>query len=131
MKAFPAALVIRALPPAECPGGLQRYVLMEDFTFCSEAFSWITAPAGMTTDFASVPRLVWAYLSPEDPCILFGSIIHDYLYQVGGKRVGRTFTRAEADRILHEAMLVCGARPRQAAVVHLALRLFGARNFKG
>ncbi len=128
--AFPVSLVIRALPPEACPGGRQLYALERDFIFQSVAFGSITAPAGLLTDFASVPRLVWAYLSPEDPCILYGSIIHDYLYQRGGRLPLRRLTRAEADAVLREAMLDCGARPAQAAIVHAALRLFGGRNFR-
>ena len=130
MNAFPSHLVIRALSPEECPSGRQLYKLEQDFAYNSEAFGTITVPAGLVTDFASVPRLVWSYLSPEDPCILYGSIVHDFLYQRGGRLPLRAFTRAEADALLREAMLDCGARPTQAAVVHAALRLFGASNFK-
>lgn len=127
---FPAQLMIRAVPPEDCRGNRQEYVLERDFAYYSKAFGAITAPAGMSTDFASVPRLVWAYLSPEDPCILYGSIIHDFLYQSGGRLPLRRFTRAEADEVLREAMTASGARPAQSFVVHRALRLFGAANFK-
>lgn len=128
---FPFPLVVRALPPEQCAGNRQRYELERDFLYLSPAFGTFTAPAGMLTDFASVPRLVWSYLSPEDPCILYGSIIHDLLYQRGGRLEHRTYTRAECDAVLREAMLACRARPTQAAVVHRVLRLFGERkNFK-
>lgn len=131
MNPFPAPLIIRALPPAACDDGRrQQYVLEQDFAFLSTAFGPITAPAGMLTDFASVPRLVWTYLSPEDPCILYGSIIHDWLYQQGGRLPLRRLTRAECDAVLREAMLASGARPTQAAVVYRVLRLFGAGNFR-
>ncbi len=122
---FPAQLVIRALPPVACDGGSQQYVLEQDFAYQSRAFGAITAPAGLLTDFASVPRLVWSYLSPEDPCILYGSIIHDWLYQQGGKLPLRRLTRAECDSVLREAMIASGARPAQAALVHFTLWLFG------
>jgi hypothetical protein len=129
VKSFPAPLVIRAVPPDQIVRGQQQYVLEQDFAYLSPAFGPITAPAGMRTDFASVPRLVWTYLSPEDPCILYGSIIHDYLYQHGGRLPLRRLARAECDAVLHEAMLASGARPTQAVVVHLVLRLFGSSNF--
>lgn len=121
---FPTELHIRAVPAKVCRGK-QLYVLERDFAYESQAFGPITAPAGMETDFASVPRLVWTYLSPEDPCILYGSIIHDYLYQCGGRLPLRTLSRADADEVLREAMLVCGARSTQAAVVYRVLRMFG------
>jgi hypothetical protein len=129
-SAFPAPLVIRALPPEGCDGGRQQYVLDRDFAYNSPAFGPIVAPAGLVTDFASVPRLVWTYLSPEDPCILYGSIVHDWLYQQGGRLPMRRLSRAECDAVLREAMLICGARQRQAAIVHRALSWFGAPNFK-
>lgn len=126
---FPSPLVIRAWAPEACQGK-QIYTLEQDFAYLSPAFGPITVPAGLRTDFASVPRLVWSYLSPEDPCILYGSIVHDFLYQQGGRLPLKRLNRAEADEILREAMLASGARSTQAAVVYRALRLFGASNFK-
>ncbi len=131
--AFPVSLVIRALPPEGCGGSRQRYELERDFVFRSKAFGTLTVPAGLLTDFASVPRLVWTYLSPEDPCILFASIVHDWLYSVRGHLPLRRLTRAECDAILHEAMLVCGARRRQAWLAHRAhraVRLFGGSRWQ-
>lgn len=127
---FPSEPVLRAVPPRVCDGK-QQYVLVEDFTYQSAAFGPIVAPAGMFTDFASVPRLVWSYLSPEDPCILYGSLIHDFLYKTGGRLPLRTLTRAESDEVLREAMLACGARITQAAVVYRCLRMFGGAHWKG
>lgn len=127
--AFPDALRIRAYPPDKCEGA-QLYLVESDFVYHSKAFGPVVAPSGMDTDFASVPRLVWSYLSPEDPCILYGSIIHDHLYQRGGRSRDRVFSRAEADELLREAMIVCGARHSQAAVVYRVLRLFGGKNWK-
>jgi hypothetical protein len=122
---FPVEPILRAVNPRACDGGKQQYVLERDFSYDSSAFGRITAPEGMQTDFASVPRVIWSYLSPEDPCILWGSLIHDYLYAVGGQLALRRLTRAECDSVLREAMLVCGARSTQAAVVYRCLRAFG------
>lgn len=126
---FPTEPVLRAINPHAC-GGKQRYVLVEDFHYDSPAFGPIVVPAGTQTDFASVPRIVWSYLSPEDPVILFGSLVHDYLYSVNGRLPLRTLTRAEADEILREAMLACGARKTQAWLVHRAVRIGGASHWK-
>jgi hypothetical protein len=126
---FPVEPVLRAVNPNVCDGR-QQYVLVEDFPYQSAAFGAIVAPTGMTTDFASVPRIVWSYLSPEDPVILFGSLIHDYLYSVLGRLPLRTLTRSECDSVLREAMLACGARATQAAVVHRVVRLFGGSHWK-
>lgn len=128
-SAFASEPVLRAAHPSACRGK-QQYMLVEDFHYTSSAFGPITAPAGMVTDFASVPRLVWTYLSPEDPCILFGSLIHDFLYAVNGRLALRTLTRAECDEVLREAMLASGARSTQAAVVYRCLRMFGGGHWK-
>lgn len=126
---FPCEPVLRALHPKVCKGK-QQYVLVEDFYYHSAAFGPITAPAGSPTDFASIPRIVWTYLSPEDPAILFASIIHDHIYSRRGKLPLRTLTRAECDEVLREAMVACGARKSQAAVAYRAVRMFGGSHWK-
>jgi hypothetical protein len=78
----------------------------------------ITAPAGMVTDFASVPRAPLAYM-------LFGdraseaSVIHDYLY--GSHLV----PRAMADAVLREASAVTGVSWFARNSMWLGVRAFG------
>ncbi len=126
---FPSEPILRAVNPHACRGK-QLYVLERDFSYESPVFGLITAPAGMATDFASVPRIVWSYLSPEDPAVLFASLIHDHLYGVFGRLPTRRLTRAECDAVFREAMLACGARSTQAAIAHRAVRLFGGSHWK-
>ena len=40
----------------------------------------ITAPSGLETNLASIPRPLWALISPTD--LARSSVIHDYLYGV-------------------------------------------------
>jgi len=134
--AFPADLVIRAIPPARLQSlesGRQLYEVREAFRYASPAFGEIEVPAGFVTDFASIPRAVWSYLSPEDPVILYPSVIHDFLYTKppGGGAFGRAISRADADAVLREAMLASGARSTQAWVVFRSVRLFGGSHWKG
>lgn len=129
---FPARAQLEALFPWELGDDQprQRYSLLTPFTFVSAQWGTITAPAGMTTDFASIPRFAWRYIDPEDPCILMPSIIHDHLYTVQGALAdGRTLTRAECDGVLLDAMALCGARWDQRQAVRLTLSLFGASHF--
>lgn len=121
--------VLRAVNPLVC-GKTQQYILEQDFAYDSPAFGRITAPAGMATDFASIPRVAWTWLSPEDPGVLFASLIHDYLYGVFGVLPTRTLTRAECDAVLREAMEACGASATQAEVVYRAVRMFGSSHWK-
>jgi hypothetical protein len=77
-----------------------------------------TAPAGMVTDFASVPRAPLAYM-------LFGdraseaSVIHDFLY--GSHLV----PRAMADAVLREASAVTGVSWLTRQAMWLGVRAFG------
>lgn len=129
MTSFPQEPILRVVHPKACRGK-QMYVLERDFAYQSRAFGAIVAPAGMATDFASIPRLAYTYISPESPQILWASVIHDYLYGVLGQLPLRRLTRAECDAVLREAMLECGARPTQAWLVYQAVRLGGGSHWK-
>lgn len=124
---------LRAFTPCqirEFKSPVQLYRMLSDLTCVIPNFGRITVPAGFVTDFASIPRIAWTWLSPEDPVVLFPSIIHDFLYSVRGDLSGRTLTRAECDEILRMAMLACGARRSQAWVVHQAVRFGGESRWK-
>lgn len=80
-----------------------RYYLGEKY-----AEQWVFIPAGMLTDLASIPRIVWNVLPPSGK---YGAaaIVHDRLCNtlqitVAGKQT--EITRARADAILGEAMEV-------------------------
>lgn len=134
MSRFLTQLHLLALPPAllkvrgvDC----QIYVVTSELRYESAAFGVLIVPAGMETDFASVPRIAWAYLDPEDPAILYASVVHDYLYGINGNVGGRPpLTRGECDGVLREAMLASGARRSQAAVVWAAVRSFGGSHWQ-
>lgn len=78
----------------------------------------ITAPAGFETDYASVPRLPFAYM-------LFGGVakkaatLHDYLYRTG------LVSRADADATFREAMLVSDVSGWRAWAMYGGVRAFG------
>lgn len=132
---FFGALDLRAFTPAEVrarKSEVQLYRLLTDFTVVVPEVGRITVPAGFVTDFASIPRLVWAWLSPEDPVVLFPSIVHDYLYSIKGEIEGSpAISRERADQVLRDAMIACGARSSQAWVVYHAVRVGGASNWNG
>jgi hypothetical protein len=131
---FFGPLNLQALAPAEVragKSGAQLYRLLTDFTCVVPDIGPITVPAGFVTDFASIPRIAWTWLSPEDPVVLFPSIVHDYLYDRSGKVMAdRVLSRAECDEVLRVAMLACQARSSQAWVVYQAVRLGGASHWK-
>lgn len=91
----------------------------------------IVAPAGFITDFASVPRIVLAYL-------LFGgkgrraAVIHDWLYSgalvlVRGEL--RALTREECDAVFKEALQATGYSAFTVWSMHQGVRIGGAARF--
>ena len=80
---------------------------------------------GFTTDFASIPRLLWNILPPAG---LYGkaAVIHDCLYRTKGLA-----TRAEADRVLLEAMGVSGVGRLTRWTIYLGVRVGGSMSYKG
>lgn len=78
----------------------------------------VTAPADFLTDFASVPRIVGAYL-------LYGgkgkraAVIHDLLYHT------REVDRKTADAVFHEALAASGYSGLTAGPMWAAVRVGG------
>ncbi len=129
MSAFLTDIHVRIAPPSKT-GTRQVYTLDDDFEYQSEILGRILVPAGFCTDFASIPRPVFSYIDPEDPGILYPSVVHDRLYSLEGKLPdGRTYTREQADSVLKEAMELAGARWDQRQVVYRAVRLFGGSHW--
>lgn len=123
MSAFLTRLRVEILPPSEVKGR-QKYLLTEDFIYDSNLLGRVVVPAGTRTDWASIPRILWRYLDPEDTAIQFASLVHDYLY------TAQPCSREMADRVLKEAMELCGARWDQRAAAYRAVRLFGGSHWK-
>lgn len=134
MSAFLTALRLRALSAEECRRAgspdVGLFELSEDFGYDSELLGPLVVRAGFITDFASIPKPALWYVDGDDPCIAFGSVIHDYLYSCSGITPSGNFTRQQADALLREAMLICGASTLQAATVYAAVRFGGASHWK-
>lgn len=123
MSTFQTTLRTDILPPNET-GKRQRYRLAAPFIYHSDLLGRVEIPEGFLTDFASIPRLLWRYLDPEDPAICYASAIHDYLYSA------QPCSREMADKILVEAMSISGARWDQRVAAYRAVRMFGGSHWK-
>ncbi len=66
----------------------------------------IEVPMGFETDFASVPRALWAVFPPDDGDTRRAAVLHDYLY-VAPNHLG--FTRSQADALFRVALKEDGA----------------------
>lgn len=84
----------------------------------------VSVPPGFTTDFASVPRLLWPVFPPAGPWCK-AAVIHDYLYQ------SRTCSRFLADALFREAMAQLGVPVWRRVVMYYAVRVFGFSARKG
>jgi len=101
------------------------YKLLEPLIYNSELLGYtVVVPSGFVTDFASVPRLPFAYT-------LFGgmakraAVVHDFLYSEAGK-----LPRSKADAVFKEAMLVTGVSIWRRNFMWLGVRVFGGKFFK-
>jgi hypothetical protein len=84
----------------------------------------INVPIGFMTDFASIPRPLWAFL-PKWGKYGNAAVIHDYCYWEQSR------SRKEADEIFREAMGVLQVSPCKIRLMYWAVRLFGYFAWKG
>lgn len=87
------------------------------------SFEKIVVPAGYITDLATIPRPLWSIFPPHD-VYAKAAILHDFLYD---NAIG---SKAEADLVFHEAMLVLGIPKWKAFIFYWGVRLFGRGKYK-
>jgi hypothetical protein len=102
------------------------HVLLEPLVYQSDLLQReVVVPKDFRTDFASVPRVIGAYL-------LFGgkgkraAVVHDFLYS-GGIEVSREM----ADAVFKEALLASGHSAFTAWAMHAGVRVGGEGRFTG
>lgn len=107
----------------EVDGEPGQWVVLSELVFDSEVLARrITVPAGFKSDFASVPRIPFAYM-------LFGGIgqraavAHDYAYSTG------IIPREQADGMFREALRACGVSAWKAALMYAGVRLMGGSHY--
>ncbi len=94
----------------------QRWALTSDLWYQSDIFGGdIKVPLGFVTDFASVPRIPFAFWATGDTAHE-GATVHDFLYQTHLR------DRETADRIFLEAMKVTGIAPWRRDLMYWAVR---------
>ena len=98
------------------PTGRTKTVLAP-FAFVGPGIE-VQVPAGFVTDFASIPRPLWA-VYPPDGRWAQASVVHDVCYRQ------QWCTRALADALFLEAMKASRVPPHRRWIMYAALRLFG------
>jgi len=109
--------------------GDQLYELLQPFAFVSKQWGTIEVPIGFVTNFASVPKSLRNIVDDDDPCILYGSVIHDWLYTNKGTWSDYKITRSACDEVLCEAMALCHADTWKILAVRSTLQIFGAAHW--
>ncbi len=100
-----------------------EWILVNELRCLPDEGPQITVPAGLRTDLASIPRVLWALLPPAGLWAR-ASVLHDFLYRT------RCFRREKCDRLYLEAMVDDGVRRGTAHIIHRAVRVFGGRPYK-
>lgn len=105
------------------------WVMVDDYRVDYAGLSFVI-PAEFNFDLASVPRWLWPIISSFELSIV-APLIHDYFYRYNGKPVYhlpvRKVTRAQADEIFHDMMILEGIPRWKAEAAYRAVRLFARR----
>jgi len=125
MSSFTTELHVTPMPDG------RRWKLTRAFTYeigKKGSGNKIKVPVGFITDFASVPKMFWGFISNWGKHGK-AAVIHDYLYQnhkPEGKWFKRMFSkeRKRADDIFLEGMVVLKVIVWKRRAMHLAVRLF-------
>ncbi|UHG90119.1 DUF1353 domain-containing protein [Spirosoma oryzicola] len=105
-----------------------RWVLVQSVTFMTKAGK-VTVPRGYTTDFASVPMLLWGFFPPIGRHNR-ATLLHDWWYdnRLFEEVVGQRQARRLADEQLYEQLKAVEPRkPIRNYCMYLACRWFGHR----
>jgi hypothetical protein len=117
---FVTPLDVRRLPADGSADRRGTWKLLADLVYRSDLLArTVTAPAGMVTDFASVPRIPVAYLLAGDTGHQ-AAVIHDLLYTT------HEVNRAHADAVFREALRCDGGPAWRAWMMWAGVRLGGA-----
>lgn len=106
------------LKVSEIPNRPMWWVLDEDLV-CVYLDRVFVVPKGFETDFASVPRVLWAVVPPYGEHTK-AAVLHDYLYSGGYK-----LERLECDNIFKQAMIASGVSEIKANTMYTGVRSFG------
>lgn len=100
-----------------------RWRLLAPFSYLDPELGQQEAPAGFTTDFASVPRepLTFALIGGYGHA---AAVIHDWLYRSG------RLTRRDADAVFRRALRSSGIARWRAWLMWAGVRIGGSRRYR-
>lgn len=101
--------------------GHVRWEVIQPLTYRAADGRVVEVPAGYLSDLASVPQLARRIVDPQTPQARRPSVVHDYVYT----HLTHRFSKAEADRILYDALREEGMNTALAWLMWKAVRLGG------
>lgn len=108
----------------DCRRGRSEWVVDAPLIYHSSVtIKRYTVPIGFVTDFASVPRIPFAFTIFGDT-VHAPACLHDWLYST------KLESRDVADVILYEAMMATKVPKWKAKAIYYAVRWFGERFYK-
>lgn len=78
----------------------------------------IIIPSGTITDLATIPRILWPIINPNNPREASAFVLHDYLCNIEG------FSKLVADSILRESLIVLGTSKTKSTLFFIAITLW-------
>lgn len=114
MSSFTEPLIVELV-------GNNEWRVYKEFTYIREPYPdgpKIIVPAGFNTDFASVPRIFWIFISPVDRHGK-AAVLHDYMYRT------EMFPRHICDYIFKEAMTSINVAGWKKFLIYWNVRIFG------
>lgn len=115
MSRFTESLIVTPLPDGK------TWIILCDFGYeigVEGSGDIINVPIGTYTDFASIPRLLWA-IFPRWGKYGNAAVIHDWMYW------NQSRSRKEADGIFLEGMEVLEVSTWKRRTIYYAVRWFG------
>lgn len=108
------------------PVGCGRWELLEAFDYYTDDGRTVEVPVGFTTDFASIPRLVWPIYPPYGDTWGKAAVVHDYLYATQPDWC----SRKRADQEFLCGMKVLGCPWTRRTVMYQMVRWFAGGAWK-
>lgn len=127
----------KPLVEVESDGRQYPFTVARDFVYLWPGYgAWkgfpVCVPRGYQTDFLSIPRFLWAIISPTGSGC-WGALPHDILYSSEYRlpEQSRDDGRAMADRILFDAAIDSGASRLRAGILYSGVRAGGWCSWSG
>ena len=119
----PRGMMVGA-PSYRASDAIGVWVLIDDLHYTDAEYGSLGARAGLPTDGASIPRLLWPITGPplRDWRVAGPAAIHDLHYYLAGRT---RFSRKDADIIFARGLIANGLPTWQALTYYIGVRLGG------